>query len=93
VRLFACLSVLTYSRHMSKKQKKRTKRYTGEDAKATGVAGQNKPVVHHYEATQRTAVGQWVYEHKRSIKYSLVASGTVIFLTLLIMGVVQSLTR
>lgn len=78
---------------MSKKQKKRTKRYSGDDARTSGVAGQNKPVVHRYEAKQRTAPGQWLYEHKRGIKYSLIATGVIAFIGLLIVGIVQSVAR
>lgn len=47
---------------MSKKNKKRTKRYQGEDA---SVPASTAPVVHHYEAVDRGAVGQWWYEKKR----------------------------
>lgn len=78
---------------MSKKQKKRTKRYSGEDAKTTGVAGQNKPVVHHFEAKQRTVIGQWIFDHRRGIKYSLIAAAIVAFIALIVIGITQSLSR
>lgn len=78
---------------MAKKQKKRTKRYSGEDARATGVAGQNKPVVHRFEAVQRTPVSQWVYDHKRGLKIGLIASGIVAFIALIVIGLVQTFSN
>ena len=74
---------------MSKKQKKRTKRYSGEDAKTTGVSGQNKPVLHRYEAVQRNPLSQWLNDHRRTIRYSAIAVGVVAFVALSITGIVQ----
>lgn len=78
---------------MAKKQKKRNKRYSGEDARTTGVAGQNKPVVHRFEAKQRTAVGQWLFEHRRGVKYSLIATGVVAFIALIVTGIIQIISN
>ena len=46
---------------MSKRHKKRTKRYQGEDAASSAP----EQVVHHYEAVDRGRVGQWWFEHKK----------------------------
>ncbi len=55
---------------MSKK-KKRTKRYSGEDAKVQ-QAGSSEPVVHRYEAVERSRLGEWWHERKRMVKISAV---------------------
>ncbi|HMR72732.1 MAG TPA: hypothetical protein PKD68_01860 [Candidatus Saccharibacteria bacterium] len=78
---------------MAKRQKKRNKRYSGEDARTTGVAGQNKPVIHKFEAKQRNPVSQWLFEHKRGVKYSLIATSIIAFITLIVIGVVQSVSN
>lgn len=49
---------------MSKRHKKRTKRYQGEDAAAPVPAD---PVVHHYEAVDRGNLGQWWFERKKFV--------------------------
>lgn len=46
---------------MSKKQKKRNKRYTGADATP------NQPVVHHYTAVERSPFGEWWQLRKRTV--------------------------
>jgi hypothetical protein len=48
---------------MSKRHKKRNKRYQGEDA-ATAAPEQ---VVYHYEAVDRGRFGQWWFEHKKAV--------------------------
>lgn len=75
---------------MARKNKKRNKQYSGEDAKTTGVAGQNKPVVHRYEAKQRSQLGLWFYERKKLLKTSLIVVGVVTFVVIIIIGLVQS---
>ena len=75
---------------MSRKQKKRNKRYRGEDARPTGVPGQNKPVIRRFEAIQRSALSQWLYDHRRMVKYGSIALGIVAFLVLMIIGFTQS---
>ena len=79
--------------YMTKKHKKRTKRYSGEDAKTTGVAGQNKPVIHRIEAVQRHPLHQWLYERKRLIKTLSIVVGIGLFLSLIIYGLVQVFNR
>ena len=58
--LFATLEV-----DMSKKHRKRTKKYHGEDAAAPVPS---EPIVHRYSAVERGKVGQWWYEHKTTTK-------------------------
>ncbi len=78
---------------MAKKHKKRTKPYRGENAKTTWVEGQNKPVVHHYEAINRNALHQWLYDKRRLIKPVSIGIGVVLFLSLVIYGIIQTLGR
>ena len=52
----------------NKRSKKRTKRYSGEDAKHLQVPADSQPVVHHYSAVQRSSLGQWWFEKKRIVK-------------------------
>lgn len=78
---------------MAKKRKKRNKRYTGEDAKLTGVAGQNKPVIHRYDAVQRNSVNQWVYDRRKLLKTALIALGIILFVVLIVFGLIQSFNR
>jgi hypothetical protein len=51
---------------MSKKAKKRTKRYQGEDAKRTNTTV-SAPVVHRYEAVERSKFGEWFQPRKRAL--------------------------
>lgn len=84
---------ICYSSYMAKKRKKRNKRYTGEDAKLTGVAGQNKPVIHRYDAVQRNSVNQWVYDRRKLLKTALIALGIILFVVLIVFGLIQSFNR
>lgn len=52
---------------MSKKQKKRTKRYQGEDAKHLSTVP-TEPVVHRYEAVERSRFSEWLQPRKRALK-------------------------
>ncbi|MGD8373381.1 MAG: hypothetical protein PVI21_00810 [Candidatus Woesebacteria bacterium] len=54
--------------------KKRNKAYRGKDAKSRA------PVVHHYQAVQRSRFGEWWLEHKRQVKViSYIVGGVLIF--------------
>ena len=63
---------------MSKKQKKRTKRYTGADA------APSQPVVHHYVAVERSPLGEWWHAHKRTVLTVAKIAGAVIVLAWLL---------
>ncbi len=63
---------------MAKKNKKRTKRYTGEDAKQLQPMSDSQPVIHRYEAVDRNALSQWWFEKKRTVKIVGGATGVVI---------------
>lgn len=67
-----------YSRSMAKKSKKRTKRYHGEDART--ISPSSQPVVHRYEAVERTALQQWWHEKKRIVKVSTLGGGGLLIL-------------
>jgi hypothetical protein len=65
---------LFYTGGMSnKKSKKRTKRYQGEDAKhvhSSSVA--TEPVVHRYEAVERSRLGEWWNTKKRVVRLAAI---------------------
>lgn len=63
------------------KRKKRTKRYSGEDAKHLQASADAQPVVHRYQAVQRSRVGQWWHEKKRTVK---IIAGTLAVATAVI---------
>ena len=67
---------MRYSKSMAKKSKKRTKRYQGEDAKLPPSASQ--PVVHRYEAVERSPLQEWWHEKKRVVKFSAYGVGGVV---------------
>lgn len=75
-----------YTRDMSKKQKKRTKRYQGDDAKQ---ATQSGPVIHRYEAVQRTKAGEWWHTRKRSIKVTGLIVGAVAIIAWLVTELIR----
>ena len=66
---------------MSKRTKKRTKRYNGEDAKHLQPATESQPVVRRYSAVDRSRVGQWWFEKKRVIRIAAIA-------TLVVLGII-----
>lgn len=49
---------------MSKKIKKRSKQYRGEDARATGQGS----TVTRYKAVVRSPLAEWWHDHKRTMK-------------------------
>jgi hypothetical protein len=71
---------------MAKQKKKRNKVYTGAEAAIT------RPVVTRISATNRSRFGQWWFEHKTILKPILIATGVVIFITIIIIEIVQITT-
>lgn len=73
---------------MSKKNKKRTKRYSGEDAKRPVATVSDEPVIHRYEAVERSKVGEWWQGKKKLARLGAivlgVAGGSIWLLTELI---------
>lgn len=66
---------------MSKTKKKRSKKYTGRDAKVTTVR------VRKIEASNRGAFSQWIFEHKKLIKWlAIIIIGGGAFIFLMIQG-------
>lgn len=70
---------------MAKNKKKRTKRYTGTDA-AQG------PVVHKYEAVERSRVGDWWVDNKLKVRIFSVLALIAGILTLIVSGIVTLVT-
>lgn len=64
-----------YTKGMSKRPKKRTKRYSGEDAKRN--AATNDPVVHRYEAVERSRVGEWWQSNKKLVRIGAYATAII----------------
>lgn len=62
---------------MSKKSKKRTKRYRGEDAKTQQVTSTSEPVIHRYEAVQRSKVSEWWQPRKKLFRLGAIVTGVV----------------
>lgn len=73
---------------MSKRAKKRTKRYHGEDAKRTAPVTSSEPVIHRYEAVERSRFGEWWQPRKKLVRIGAIATaaiaGTIWFLAELI---------
>lgn len=76
---------MIYTVGMSRRAKKRTKRYHGEDAKRTTLATSSEPVVHRYEAVERSRLGEWWQPRKKLFRIgaiAAVATGGVVWLVL-----------
>ena len=68
---------------MGKNKKKRNKVYTGADAAVV------RPIITRISATNRSKIGQWIFEHKKIIKTVLIACGIVIFIVIIIFGIIN----
>ena len=68
---------------MGKNKKKRNKIYTGADAAIT------KPIITRIEAANRSKIGQWWFENKKTLKPILIAAGIVIFIAVIIIEIVH----
>lgn len=78
-----------YTRAMSKKPKKRTKRYSGEDAKRPPTSAE--PVIHRYEAVERSRVGEWWQSKKRLVRIGAIAAAIVGGATWLIVELLRAI--
>ena len=65
---------MIYTENMSKKAKKRTKRYQGEDAKRVASSTSNEPVVHRYEAVERSRFSEWWQPRKKLFRFGAIAA-------------------
>ncbi len=66
---------------MSKQKKKRSKKYTGRDAKVTGYQ------VRKVSAVNRNAFSQWLFDHKRLVKWTaIIVIGGGLFVFLMVQG-------
>jgi hypothetical protein len=68
---------------MAKQKKKRNKAYSGSDAAIT------RPVITRISAANRSKLGQWWFERKRILRPILIATGVILFLTILIIEIVR----
>lgn len=62
---------------MARPRKKRNKPYRGQDAK---VSSPQTPVIHHYEAAQRSPLMQWWHERRRGLRITGLIGGGVLLL-------------
>ena len=67
---------------MSKKQKKRNKPYTGEDAAS-------RPVVHRYQAVVRSPIAEWWHDNKKRLRTYGIVGGVALVVTFLIVELVS----
>lgn len=72
---------------MSRRPKKRTKKYSGEDAKRVQPA--SEPVVHRYEAIERGAFGQWWFERKKLIRTIAIVVGVIVLVCWLVAEIIS----
>lgn len=77
---------------MSRRNKKRTKKYSGEDAKQFNASVQAEPIVHHYTAVERSRLGQWWYDHKRVVKPVSIAIAALLLIVWLVIELVRVLS-
>lgn len=68
---------------MAKQKKKRSKKYTGADAKTS------QPQIVRIQAVKRSKFGQWWFEKKKFRKPVLIASAIVLVLVFLIVELVR----
>jgi hypothetical protein len=59
---------------MSKKSKKRNKQYAGWDAKSDD----SNVTVHKVVAVNRSAVGQWLHDHKKPVRIIGIILGVIV---------------
>jgi Ni/Fe-hydrogenase subunit HybB-like protein len=71
---------------MAKNKKKRNKAYTGTDAAIT------KPVITRISAVNRSKLGQWWFDHKKTVKPILIAAAVILGIILLIVEIVRIAT-
>lgn len=69
---------------MSKRTKKRNKKYQGDDA-----AAPVPKVVHRYTAVQRSPLQEWLHAHRRRNKAIAIGAGVGAFLILIITELVR----
>ena len=68
---------------MSKQKKKRNKKYTGADAST------NRPSITRVSAVQRSALSQWLFDHKRTVKFTGIAIVVVLVIVLIVSGIMS----
>lgn len=64
---------------MSRRTKKRNKKYQGEDA-----ASPTPKVIHRYTAVRRSAFSEWLHAHRRRNKMILIGTGIGALLILVV---------
>lgn len=74
---------------MSRRPKKRTKRYHGEDAKHLQAPVSSEPVVHRYSAVDRSPLKQWWFEKKKFVKPVAITSGVTLVVIWLVIELIN----
>ncbi len=73
---------------MSRRPKKRNKKYAGEDAKQI-QPGSGEPIVHRYEAVERSKAGQWWFERKKLIRTIAIIVGVAILVVWMVAEIIN----
>lgn len=74
---------------MSRRPKKRIKKYSGENAKQFNRPAASEPAVHRYTAVDRNALGQWWFERKKIVRTVAIVTGIVIIVIWMIVELVN----
>ena len=73
---------------MSRRPKKRTKKYSGEDAKHLQPATA-EPVIHRYTAGNRSNLGQWWFEKKKLVRTVAIVAGVILLVIWMIVEIIN----
>ena len=68
---------------MAKSKKKRNKKYSGADAV------QNRPAITRVQAVNRGAIGQWIYEKKRTLKIVGAVLSVGLVIAIIVSGIIS----
>ncbi len=68
---------------MTKQKKKRNKVYTGADASLT------RPIITRLEAADRNKLAQWWFDHKRTLKPTLITVAVAIVIVWLLIELIR----
>lgn len=77
---------------MSRRPKKRTKKYSGEDAKQFNRPSQPDTVVHRYTAVDRGPLNQWWFEHKKMVRTIAIIVGIILLIIWMIVEIINLAT-
>lgn len=71
--------------NMSKNKKKRNKTYAGPGSAMA------RPVITKIEASNRSKIAQWVFEHKKALKTGATIFAIVAFIVIIVIEIIRAL--